>query len=177
MTSDQLAVERASWAVALKTEFKKLDFVYREHLNDYQTIFVVTSEASPGWKAKVTLCSAHNQRNRIEINGHVAAHGCLAPIRHKIMGVLTSLRVTHGERTAAVQIKEEAAALWSERKRQEVGGLEDLDGVDIEIITRGLHEGKYQVTLQPGNALEHLTLEQVRRLYQFLKTLVVTSTT
>lgn len=171
MTSDQLAVERAAWAVALKREFELHAFVFREHLNDYQTIFMVTHAQTPGWKAKVTLCSAHRQRNRIEVNDTVLAHTCKVVGRNKLMALLEALRHDFTTKAAESKEKEASAAQWQKRQETELAGLVDVKGVDVEIIRRGPNAGSYTVTLQPGNALEHLTLEQFKSFHTFIRSL------
>jgi|OpeIllAssembly_1097287.scaffolds.fasta_scaffold30796_3 hypothetical protein len=163
MNADQLAVERAAWAVALKQEFKFLpDFQYREHFNDYQTIFVVTRADTPGWKSCITICSAHRMRNRIEIDGVVVAHSGKTSSRHKVMDTIQRLW-EHCDK--GLKAKESAAATWQKRQETELAGLKELPGLDVEIIKAGPHAGRYEVRLLPGNALEHLTLEQFKDFY------------
>jgi len=171
MTSDQLAVERAAWAVTLRREFERHTFSYREHLNDYQTIFLVTHADTPGWKAKVTLCSAHRLRNRIEVNDTALVHSCTSAGMNKLLALLEGLRLNFTAKETESKEKEASAAKWQQRQETELAGLADLKGVDVEIIRRGPNAGSYAVALQPGNALEHLTLEQFKAFHAFIRSL------
>lgn len=163
MNADQLAVERAAWAVAMKQEFKFLPaFQYREHFNDYQTIFVITRSDTPGWKANLTICSAHRQRNRMEVDGVVVANSAKTHSRHKVIALIQTLWQSHDKKMAGLRAKENEAAKWQKRQETELAGLKELPGLDVEIIKTGPHAGSYEVRLLPGNALEHLTLEQFK---------------
>lgn len=169
MNADQLAVERAAWAVAIKQEFKFLpDYQYREHFNDYQTIFVVTRADTPGWKANLTICSAHRQRNRMEVNGVVIANSGKTASRHKVMDMIQRLWEHSDNRLKA---KENEAVKWQKRQQSELAGLKELPGLDVEIIKGGPHAGKYEVRFLPGNALEHLTAEQFKAFHAFVSKL------
>lgn len=163
MNSNQLAIERATWAVAMKQEFKFLpNLQYREHFNDYQVIFVVTRSDTPDWKATLTICSAHQQRNRMEVDGVVVANSGKTHGRQKVMALIQSLWQTHVKKMGGMKAKENEAAKWQQRQQTELAGLKELPGLDVEIIKGGPHAGKYEVRLLPGNALEHLTLEQFK---------------
>lgn len=168
MTSDQLAVERAAWAVTLKSDFAQSGYVFREHLNDYQTIFILTHPEMPGWRAKLTICSAHRQRNRVEINDQVMTQTCKTAARHQLMAALSSLRKRHQQDATSAKENEKRAALWQARQERELAGLPEINGVDVEIIRRGPHEGRYRVMALPGNPLETLTLEELKKFYEFL---------
>lgn len=166
MNADQLAVERATWAVAMKQEFKFLpNFQYREHFNDYQTIFVITRSDTPGWKVNLTICSAHNQKNRMEINGVVVGYSAKTKTRHQAVAMIQALWEKHDKDMAGMKAKENEAAKWQKRQQAELAGLKELPGLDAEIIKGGPHAGKYEVRLLPGNALEHLTLEQFKEFH------------
>jgi hypothetical protein len=169
--SDQLAVERAAWAVALKPEFNQAGLAYREHFNDYQTIFVVTHPDAAGWKVKVTLCSAHGQRNRMEVEGQLIGQSCKPSTRHKVIALLQMLLRKYIRDVTSVNKKEDSARKWVERQRAEVGSLPDLPGIDPEIIKGGPHEGCYCVNFQPGHPLEHLTFAEFKAFHAFVKKL------
>ena len=169
--SDQLAVERAAWAVALKPEFNQAGLFFREHFNDYQTIFMVTHPDVAGWKVKVTLCSAHGQRNRIEVEGQLIGQSCKTSTRHKVIALLQTLLRKYIEDVTSVKKKEDSARKWVERQRAEVGSLPDLPGIDPEIIKGGPHEGRYCVNFQPGHPLEHLTFAEFKAFHAFVKKL------
>lgn len=171
MNGDQLAVERAAWAVALKHEFPQHGYTFREHLNDYQTMFMVRHADTPDWTVKVTICSAHQQRNRIEINGTVLGHSCKTNARQKLIALLNGLRTNFEREHSKMKEKESVAAKWRERQAAELAKMPDLPGMNVEIIRKGPNEGKYAVTLLPGNPLEHLTLEQYCDFYNFLRSL------
>jgi hypothetical protein len=170
MNTDQLAVERAAWAVALKASLIENVFSYSEHLNDYQTMFVVT-RTSPGWRAVLKVCSAHGRRNRIEVNDAMVSASCKPVGLRKIMKLLNNLHAKHAAALELNKDKELAAARWQGRQEMELAGLSDLKGVDVEIIKDGIHAGCYCVKFQPGNALEHLSLLDFKLFHKFVQTL------
>jgi len=171
MISDRLAVERAAWSVSLKQEFTAHALAYREHVNDYQNVFVITHSGSPGWKAKVTVCSAHRARNRVELNDAVFSYSNTLASRDTLCTALMGLRRYHDDNTAKVKDKEHDAATWRHRQHAEMAVFVELKGVDVEIIKSGPHAGCYEITLQPGHALEHLTLEQFKVFHAFVRSL------
>ena len=171
MNADQLAVERAAWAVTLKATLTQNSFSFREHLNDYQTMFVVTHPDAPHWQAVVKICSAHRQRNRIEVNELALVNSCKPSSLHKLVSMLGTLQKKYLSDVAQNKDKEAAAAQWHTRQEKELAGLADLKGIDVEIIKAGVHAGCYLVKFQPGNALEHLTLAQFKAFHAFVQTL------
>lgn len=172
MNADQLAVERAAWAVAMKQEFKLLpEFQYREHFNDYQTIFVITRSDTPGWKVNLTICSAHRQRNRMEVDGVVIASSGKTKARHLVISTIQHMWESHSKDMAGMKAKESAAAKWQKQQEKELAGLKELPGLDVEIVKGGPHAGKYEVRLLPGNALEHLSADQFKTFHAFVSKL------
>lgn len=166
MTSDQLAVERAAWAVALKHEFKSFpQYQYREHFNDYQTIFVVTRSDTPGWKANITICSAHNRKNRVEVDRVVIGWSGRASTCHKALAAIAALWTRHDKDMVGLKAKEDEAAKWQKRQDKELGGMRQFPGIEPEIITAGPHAGKYCISFLPGHMFEHLTLDQFKQFY------------
>ena len=171
MNSDKLAIERAAWAVKLKLEFTKNGYTFREHFNDYQTLFVISRPDTPRWQAVVKICSAHRLRNRIEINSSSVAHSIKASGLRSVMGMLDTVRQMYLADVAKNADREAAAAKWHERQDQELAGLPELKGIEAEIIKTGAFAGCYAITLQPGNSLEHVTLEQLKAFYKFIVSL------
>jgi hypothetical protein len=170
MTSDQLAVGRAAIAVALKREFVALGYAAKEHLNDYQTIFVVEHPETPGWKAHVAICSGHQKRNRIEVN-RTEVTRAKAGYAPKIVTLLNGLRINYERDASSSKVKEATEAQWQERQEKELAGLSDLKGITVQIVRVGPYAGCYEVKLQPGNPMEHLTLPQLVGLHAYLSSL------
>lgn len=165
MNSDQLAVERAAWATALKQEFKAFpQFEYREHFNDYQTIFVVSQRDTPGWKANVTICSGHTRKNRWEVESIVVGYSGKTGTLHKVMNMVEASCAAYQKAVDGLKAKENAAAQWHERQNRELAGMA-LPGIDMEIVKNGPHAGKYEVRFLPGHPFERVTLDQLKEFY------------
>lgn len=168
MTSDQHAVERAAYAVALKADISR-EFKCREHLNDYSTMLMVTHPDTPGWNAKVTILHRSLNRTQIELNDKFFAFSLSK--KDALMQALRDLRKRHGDDMAEKREREKTEAEWMVRQTTELGALTHIPTVNFDIIRRGIHAGKYRVTLFPNHPLEHLTLEQVKAFHAFLMTL------
>jgi len=168
--TDKHAVERAAWSVAIKTLLKD-KFICKEHFNDYSTMLMVTHAESPGWKAKLTILTAGNARNRVELNDKVFSYSVRRDMLDKLFDVLTELRQRHDTSVTVTKEKEATYAQWSQRQEMELAELADLPALDVEIIRRGPHVGQYRVTLFEGHPLEHLTLEQFKTFHAFLQSL------
>lgn len=148
MNADQLAVERAAWAVAIKQEFKFFpQYQLREHFNDYQTIFMVTRPDTPGWKAKITICSAHRIRNRLEVNGAVIGYSAKTNARHKVLTLLHTLWERYDKDMAGKKAKETEAAKWQKRQEADLAGLKELRH----------RRGDHRVGAEPRQVPRHLS--------------------
>lgn len=171
MDANKLAIERATWIVLLKQELKGEGYTFREHLNDFKTFLIVAHERSPGWWLKLSVCSAHGARNRVELDEKVFSYSCKGTMRTKLMTVLKGSRdkFDQSPATRALSAKEKEAAEWMALQEQELAGLPELKGVDVQIIRSGPYTRQYRVTLQPGNPLEHLTLDQFKALHALLQ--------
>lgn len=174
MNSDQLTVERAAWAVTLKAAFKGV-YTVKEHLNDYANIFVVTHAESPGWKVNVGICSAHNKRNRLEVDADVPlkhrvfANSVRGSTIRKLLDMLAKLRTHHDLISNKTKQKEATALQWTARQEAELAPLGLPDWVYADIITDGPNAGCYRVVFEQGSPMEHLNLDQLEALEQFLK--------
>lgn len=166
MSSDRLAVERAAWAVALKTTLSA-EFICKEHLNDYSTMLMVTHVGTPGWKAKVTLHSRTLNRTQIDIDDQF--YGYSLTKRDSLLGVLHEHRLRYATDVTRALAKEVDEAEWTARQAVELREIKERPDVNYDIIRRGVNAGRYRVTLFPGHALEHLTLEQVKEFDAFLR--------
>jgi len=170
MSIERLAVERAAWAVAIRTRLKD-EFTVREHLNDYATMFVVRSESFPNWSAKLTVCSAHNARNRLELDGKVISYSFSSRIREKLVSILNEHRERHALGQTEAKRTELAEQAWSVREQEELKDLPEFSAVSNTIIRSGPYAGQYTVAFYPGHPLEHLTLEQVKAFHVFVQSL------
>lgn len=170
MSSDRLAIERAAWAVSIKAQLQQ-DFQYREHLNDYATIFVVRHASCPAWKVNVAISAATRARNRVEIDGEVFSYSFSSTMRNKLAGFLNSHLKRFMEISDEARQQEVAATSWVTRQRAELHSVKEISSVTATIIRSGPHAGKYAIRLQEGNPLEHLTLDQVKAFHEFLHSL------
>lgn len=172
MNASALAIERATWVMLLKQELKEEGYALHEHLNDYKSILIVTHAQLPGWWIRLSVCSAHRARNRVELNGNVFSHSCNSATRRKLVEALKLDRENYSAATVTLSAQEKEAAAWALLQDEELAGLDELKGVDVRIIRSGPYRRQYCVTMQPGNPLEHLTLEQFKVLHAFLQSLV-----
>ena len=179
MNSDQLAVERATWAVTIKSWFRE-PYVCKKYLNDFSTIFVVTHADSPGWLVNVSIITA--RRNRIVLHDRAAATKKLLSneligytvssyTEKKLMQALWALRLRYDHKEGQAVQKELEAARWLRRQTEELSGTSNIPGIAVAIIPDGVHAGCYRVTVAPGNPLEHLTLEQYKAFNSYLNSL------
>lgn len=168
LKKQELSVQRAVWVVSLKTLFKK-EFECVEHLNDYSTMLMLTHPDSPGWFAKVTINSSRGKRNSIQIGketvGYSIAH------QNKILLTILESRRVYDTDVARLKEKEAKALSWRKRQSTELGKLHDVLGATPLIIREGPHAGRYSVSFEPGNPLEHITLDQYKVFYAFLLSL------
>jgi len=163
MNATKLALQRASWSCLLKTSFKMLaGYVCREHVNDYSNLFVVTHPESPSWKVVVGICSAHGQKNRLEVNNKLFAPGVSQATAAKLMDLLREMRRRFDVDAEKVRVKEAEAFQWQQRQADELADVKLPDWLDAQIVTGGPNVGCYKVTLALGNPLERLTLEQLK---------------
>lgn len=170
MPHERLAIERATWAVAIKTRLQD-DFSLREFLNDYSTTFVVKSDATPDWQVKITVCSAHNARNRVELDGKVLSYSFSSRIRDKLVNILNEHRTRHAATLSEAKRAEMSAQAWAARQQEELKDLPEMNTLNTTIVRSGPYAGHYAVAFFPGHPLEHLTLEQVKAFYAFLQSL------
>lgn len=169
MNADQRAVERAAWAVAIRAVLVDSEFTYREHLNDYSTMLVVTHPDSPGWKAKITIGQRSLNRTQIDLNDAFFSYSLTK--KEALLDSLRELRTRYDASVMETREREKSEADWTVRQAKELAALTHIPTVNFDIIRRGIHEGKYRVTLFPNHPLEHLTLEQVKAFHAFLMTL------
>ena len=169
MNADQRAVERAAWAVAIKAVLAGTDFTCREHLNDYSTMLMVTHPESPGWKAKITVGQRSLNRTQIDLNDVFFSFSLTK--KEALPETLYELRKRYDASIVETREREKAEAEWTVRQSKELADLIPIPTVNFDIIRRGIHEGKYRVSLFTNHPLEHLTLEQVKAFHAFLMTL------
>lgn len=170
MSSERLAVERATWVVAAKTRLQP-EFTYREHINDFSTTLVVKHDASPDWKIDVRFSCAQNVRNRVEIDGTVFSYSFSGAMRDKLVDFLNTHRLRYTETVTESKRYEAQARVWQDRQKVELKGIKEVGTVSTTIIRSGPYEGQYTIAFYPGHPLEHLTLEQTRIFHEFLKSL------
>lgn len=166
MSHERLSIERATWAVAIRTRLQD-EFSLREYLNDHATIFVVKSDAVPDWSAKLAVCSAHGVRNQVELDGKVISYSFSMRMRDKLIGLLREHQQRYVSTMTEAKRNELAQEQWAAREQTELKGLPELGTVSTTIIRNGPYAGQYTVSFYPGHPLEHLTLEQVKAFHAF----------
>ena len=162
MDVTKLTIQRAVWATALKKVFREMSgYVFKEHVNDNATTFGITHPDAPGWKITVSVCSAHNQRNRLEVNRAIFANNANQETLNLLVDLLGGVHHRHKQLTASAEDQEKLAAMWRKRQAAELAVTLLPDWLDVNIIKEGPNLGWYRVKLLPGNPLEVMALEQL----------------
>lgn len=167
MNATKLAMQRALWSAYLKGHLGQMSgYTVREYVNDYATLFTVTHPETPDWKATVGICSAHEQKNRLEVDRKFfASAGSLRKATMlKLVDLLKEMRRRHAAAATKARETEATAAAWLRRQEAELANVALPDWMSAEIIKAGPYEGRYRVTFEDGNPLERLTLQQLMEL-------------
>lgn len=168
MSDDFMSVMRANFTVSVK---KVLGGVGAYKLDvdrtKTKTTINLTHPDSPGWTLKLEIVQSAQDLRCLLDGCYVTSNNTNVGMRCVRNRVDSSRRMFDMLKRSVGQDEVEAKQ-WLDRQEREVGDLEDLPWLDLQIITSGPYAGRYHARLEAGNPLEFMTLAQVKELHQFL---------